>query len=77
LFAFTKKCRLLGGILLQDLLVFALVFAILICNAAACFASGLARGLAFAATAILCALAKVTGLDSLNVLHIVFLHNIQ
>ena len=46
-----------------------LVFALLIGNAAAGLASGLARGLAFAATAVLSALAKVLGFDCLDVLH--------
>ena len=46
-----------------------LVFALLVGNAAAGLASGLARGLALAAATVLCALAKVTSLDSLNMLH--------
>ena len=51
------------------LLAFLLVLALLICNAAAGLASRLARGLAFAATAVLRACAKITRLKSLNVLH--------
>ena len=51
------------------LLAFLLVLALLICNAAAGLASRLARGLAFAAAAVLCARAKVAGLKSLDVLH--------
>ena len=47
----------------------ALVFALLICNAAAGLASGLARGLAFAAAAVLCAFAQVTGFQSLDMFH--------
>ena len=51
------------------LLAFLFAFALLICNAAAGLASRLAGGLAFAASAILCALAKVLGFDSFDVLH--------
>ena len=54
-----------GGIFLFRLLALAL----LICNTAAGLASRLARGLAFAAAAVLRACAKVAGLKSLNVLH--------
>ena len=46
------------------------VFALLVCDTAAGLASGLTRGLAFAATAVLCALAKILGVQSLDVLHI-------
>ena len=67
----------LGGILLRDLLFLARFFAILVCNATAGLASGLARGLAFAATAVLCALAKVTRLDGFDMLHIGFLRGVQ
>ena len=55
-----------GGIFLFRLLALAL----LICNTAAGLASRLAGGLALAATAVLCALAKVLGVQSLNVFHI-------
>ena len=47
----------------------ALVFALLVCNAAAGLASGLARSLAFAAAAVLCAFAQVTGFQSLDMFH--------
>jgi len=40
-------------------LFFLLVLALLICNAAACLASGLARSLALTAAALLSALAKI------------------
>ena len=43
--------------------------ALLICNAAAGLASRLAGGLALAASAVLCACAKVLCFDSLNMLH--------
>ena len=46
-----------------------LVFALLICDAAACLASRLARCLAFAATAVLCAFTKITSFDSFDVFH--------
>ena len=50
--------------------VFLLVaLALLICNAAAGLASRLARGLAFAATAVLCACAEILGLDGFNMFH--------
>ena len=51
-----------------ELLAF-LVFTLLVSNTAAGLASGLAGSLAFAASAILCALAKVLGFDSFDVLH--------
>ena len=60
-----------GGITVAytfDLFAF-LVFASLICNSAAGFASRLAGSLAFAAAAVLGALAKVLGLQGLNVVH--------
>ena len=52
-----------------QLFAFLLAFALLICNTAAGLASGLAGSLALAATTVLCALAKILGLDSLDVLH--------
>jgi hypothetical protein len=48
--------------LLQELLACLLVFALLVSNAAAGLASRLAGSLALAATAVLCALAKVLGI---------------
>ena len=51
----------------RNLLVFA--FALLIGNAAAGLASGLAGSLAFAATALACA--KLTGLESFDMFHVV------
>ena len=54
---------------MRKLLAFLLGLALLICNAAAGLASRLAGGLALAASAVLCALAKVLCLNSLNVLH--------
>ena len=45
------------------------VLALLVSDTAAGLASRLARGLAFAATAVLCALAKVASFDGLNMLH--------
>ena len=47
-----------------------LALALLISNTAAGLASRLARGLALAASTVLCALAKVLGLNSLDVFHI-------
>ena len=49
------------------------VLAALICNAAAGLAGGLAGSLAFAASAVLCAAAEVSGAESLNVLSFHFL----
>ena len=46
-----------------------LLLALLIGDTAAGLASGLAGSLAFAATAILCAFAQITGFDGLNVFH--------
>ena len=53
-----------------------LAFALLVCNTAAGLASGLAGSLALAATAILCALAKILGFNSLDVLHYGILRNV-
>jgi hypothetical protein len=49
--------------------LFLCVLALLVSNTAAGFASRLARGLAFAATAVLCAFAKVASFDSLDMFH--------
>ena len=52
----------------KELLVFVFLFGVLtllICDTAAGLASGLARGLAFAATAVLCAFAEILGIESL------------
>ena len=57
----------------SELLFFLVVFALLICNAAAGLTSGLARGLALTAAAVLCAVAEITSVDSLNVFHYRFL----
>ena len=46
-----------------------LVFALLVSNTAAGLTSRLARGLALTASAVLSALAKVLGFNSLDVLH--------
>jgi hypothetical protein len=51
------------------LLGFLLALALLVSNTAAGLASRLARGLAFAASTVLCALAKVLSFNSLDVLH--------
>ena len=50
------------------------VFALLISNTAACLASRLAGSLAFAATAVLSAVAQIAGLDGLDMLHNKNLH---
>jgi hypothetical protein len=62
----------MGGIVsfLYPELLGLLVLADLVGNAAAGLASGLARSLAFAAAAVFGALAKITGLNGLNMLHI-------
>ena len=46
-----------------------LVLALLVSNTARGLASRLAGSLALAASAVLCAVAKISGLDSLNVFH--------
>jgi hypothetical protein len=46
-----------------------LVFALLICNTAAGFASGLARSLALTAATVLCAFAKVASFDRFDMFH--------
>ena len=57
----------------QGLLV-GLLLALLVGDAAAGLASGLAGGLALAAAAVLGAVAKVAGLDGLDMGHFCFLH---
>jgi len=49
--------------------LFTLFFALLICDTAACFASGLAGCLAFATAAVFSTVAKVAGFDCLNMFH--------
>ena len=70
-----KKSRL-ERLILKNLKLLALfgVFTLLISNTAACFASGLARSLAFATTAVFSAFAKIAGFNSLNMLHNLNLH---
>ncbi len=46
-----------------------LVFALLVCDTAAGLASRLARCLAFAAAAVLCAVAEITCFESFDMLH--------
>jgi len=68
--SFHKKCRLnFGGVFYMQLLACLFALALLICNTAAGLASRLAGSLALAASAVLRALAKVLGFDSLDVLH--------
>ena len=45
------------------------VFALLVCDAAAGLARGLAGGLAFAASAVLCALAEIAGVQACDMFH--------
>ena len=52
-----------------NLLAFLGAFALLICDTAAGLASRLAGGLAFAAAAVLGAVAQVAGFDGLNMFH--------
>ena len=49
--------------------LFLCVLALLVSDTAAGLASRLARGLAFAATAVLCAFTKVTSFDGLDMFH--------
>ncbi len=57
----------------QHTILLLLVFALLICDTAACLASRLAGSLAFSATAVLCALAEVLCFKCLDTLHSSFL----
>ena len=54
---------------LQLLLLLLLALALLICNAAARLARRLAGSLAFAAAAVLCALAEAASFDGLDMTH--------
>ena len=47
----------------------AFVFALLVSDTAAGFASGLAGGLALAATAVLCTVTQITRLDGFDMFH--------
>jgi hypothetical protein len=62
-----------GGTLIGKLFAF-LALALLICNTAAGLASRLAGSLALAASAVLCAVAQISGFQSLNMFHDVILH---
>jgi len=53
----------------MQLLALLSVFALLVSNATAGLASGLARSLALAAATVLGAVTQITSLDGLNVLH--------
>ena len=67
-----KNAAKAGGIfnaLKRRILLAFLILALLISYAAAGLASRLARGLAFAASAILCAVAKVSCFNGLNMFH--------
>ena len=65
-----KKCHRYGGIFNSiKLLAFLFALALLVSDAAAGLASRLAGSLALTASAVLCTLAKVLGLDSLDMLH--------
>ena len=66
---FRRHFRLLFAVLL--------VFALLVCDAAARFAGGLAGSLAFAAAALLGAFAKVLGFQCLNGLHKLYPPNLR
>ena len=54
-----------------QLLAFLSAFALLVCDTAAGLACGLAGSLAFAAAAVLCALAEVAGVQSFDMFHTV------
>ena len=71
-----KKASEFRPLFIKELLGL-LVLALLVSNAAAGLASGLARGLALAAATVLCAVAKVTSLDSFDMLHYSILQRIS
>jgi hypothetical protein len=54
---------------LLALFAFHSVFALLVCDATAGLASGLARGLALTATALLSAFAEIASFDGFDMLH--------
>ena len=58
----------------MQLLAFLGALALLVCDTAAGLAGRLAGSLAFAATAVYCAVAQITGLKGLDVLHNSNLH---
>ena len=70
-----EKRRPRAALWFWKLLAFLTVLALLVSNTAAGLTSGLAGGLALAATAVLCALAKILGIKSLNMLHNYILRN--
>ena len=69
MFNVIKNAACAGGIFREQLLAFLLGLALLVSNAAAGLASRLAGGLALAAAAVLCALAKVSGFNGLDMFH--------
>ena len=64
-----KQCKNAANLWRHLLTLFICVFTLLICNTATCFAGRLAGGLAFAASAVLSALAKVFCLKCFDMLH--------
>ena len=62
---------------LDELLALLCVLALLVSDAAACLASRLARGLAFAASAVLCAVAEVASFKSFDMFHYSILRKIR
>jgi len=68
-----KKCRRNGGIFYQFFLLTS-VFTLLVGNAAAGLAGGLARSLAFTAAAVLGAFAEITGFERFDSFHDTNLH---
>ena len=65
----SQKSRLNRRLFNVQLLAFFGVLALLVCNAAARLAGGLAGSLALAAAAVLRAVAQVTRFDCLNMFH--------
>ena len=71
-FILRKNAACFGGIVLLGL--FFCVFTLLVSNAAACFASGLAGCLAFAAAAVFSAFTEIASFDSFDMCHFNYLH---
>jgi hypothetical protein len=68
-----SACRVMWQAVFSFVQLFLCVFALLVSNTAGCFASGLARCLAFAAATVLYGFVQVASCDSFDSAHIIYL----